>query len=102
MEYFKVIYAILATFEAALDGPLDKEKLSARYLNISDKRRVMLLLMLQDEGYIKGVKELKTPFVHEVNIDNANITIKGLDYLENNSNMKRAYRALKKATSFLK
>ena len=30
MEYFKVIYAILATFEAALDGPLDKEKVSAR------------------------------------------------------------------------
>ena len=101
MECFKVIYAMLAAFEAALDEQLDKEKLSARYLGISEKRRTMLLLMLQDEGYLKGVQEFKTPFVHEVNIDNARITIKGLDYLENNSNMQRAYRALKELSGFM-
>lgn len=46
--------------------------------------------MLQDEGYIKGVKISTYISSAVVNADNIQITLKGLEYLNENSMMKKA------------
>ena len=95
MDNFKVIYRILKLFAESMDyEEFDRSKLNAEYFGVSEARFNLILRMLKDAGYIEGisyvvglpgVKIMKYP----------RITLKGLEYLEENSTMKKAASLLK-------
>ncbi len=95
MDNFKIIYLILYTLERALDEELDVKALDAEQLGISDQRRNNLLLMMQEAGYITGIKIIRASGMTDFRLEDIRITLKGLEYLEENSMMKKTYRMLK-------
>lgn len=97
METFTDIYRILHGLESCMDlGAVNLDMISPETLKISKERWEKYLEMLQDEGYIKGVKiSTCISSAKVVNADNIQITLKGLEYLNENSMMKKAYRAIK-------
>lgn len=99
MDNFKVIYQILKYLESALDMPMyDAGAISPERLRISRERWEQILLMMQDAGYIKGLV-----FTQSMSDDRARlvepvrpqVTLKGLEYLAENTMMKKAANLLK-------
>lgn len=91
-ENFKIIYKILKYLKAAMDyDEADIEAISPQALGVSENRWTHLLEMLVKDGYIRGI-DIKYGAQGDVmlSISNVRITIKGLEYLEENSLMKRA------------
>lgn len=97
IEDFKIIYSILSTLQTSLDYPkVDVERLSAEYLEINKHRRDHLLEMLIDAGYIKGVQVRRyEDGSYLLMLNDVQITLKGLEYLEENSILRRVQRELK-------
>lgn len=98
MNNFTVIYKILKAIENSMDfEEFDSSLISPDALGISKERRDKLLIEMQKEGYISGVivkKYVRSPaFIQEPICPS--ITIKGLEYLADNSMMKKAAEALK-------
>lgn len=100
MDNFKIIYKILKILEQAMDyEEFDYSLISAEQLNITPERLNYLLIQMQKNGYIeglliyscapdKGVERVYHP-IHP------KITIKGLEYLSENSMMKKVHETLK-------
>ena len=95
MDNFKTIYIILAILQKAMDGELDPRDIFPEALGITEKRQNALMVMLQTEGYIKGLKEVHALGGTGIRYEGVQITLKGLEYLEENSMMKKAYKAIK-------
>lgn len=95
MDNFKVIYKILKLLEVAMDyDEFDRSQLTAEYLGISKNRLNAILIMLQEEGYVHGV--MNAQGLRGVKLSrNFGITLKGLEYLEENSTMKKAAALIK-------
>lgn len=78
------------------------QQISAEHLGISKCRWVKILEMLVQEEYVQGVTVSysldKTPFIENRNI---RITLKGLEYLSENSFMKKAARAAKEVKDWI-
>lgn len=70
----------------------NKEELSKERLELSEPRWSRIMSMLVQEGYVTGIDTWKTfdSSYPRVLIIRPEITIKGLEYLENNSLMKKA------------
>lgn len=92
MDNFRVIYRILRYLEKALDyDEPNMDCISAKALKLSDQRWMALMEMLSKEGYIDGFSVQRT-------VDGSilissltpRITLKGLEYLQENSLMKKA------------
>lgn len=96
-DNFKIIYKILTVLEAAMDYPeFDTNQISAKALDISNERWARYIEMLEDSGYVKGAEITENIIGEtEVDISNIRITIKGLEYLSENSIMQRMYRIAK-------
>lgn len=96
MDNFKIIYKILKVFEKNLDveGP-DWEDLTPQKLNISEVLWQNLIQMLIKAGYIDGIKITSTATGTYITPINPQITLQGLQYLEENSMMRKAYRLAK-------
>lgn len=92
MDNFKIIYKILHILEQAMDlDEFDCELISAEELGISENRRKAILGMLLEEGYIKGAVALRSIGGSGIKIGPGTpITLKGLEYLNDNSFMKKA------------
>ena len=91
MDNFKVIYKILKTLEKAMDvDEFDTGLISPEALGISQRRWCAIIAMLVENGYIKGVGLMKTMGYETVKVKNIQITLKGLEYLDENSFMKKA------------
>ena len=99
MDNFKIIYRILKYLESCMDyEEPDFGAISAERLNISKERWEQLLFMLTDNKYIDGVifsqslsdmrPKLCMPMAPR-------ITLKGLEYLAENSLMQKAYNLMK-------
>lgn len=103
MDNFKIIYRILRILEKAMDlEDFDMEQISAESLKISEARWCSLMEMLSDEGYIKGVRisrSIDGQII--VNQSNVRITLKGLEYLNENSFMKKAANLAKGVSDFI-
>ncbi len=97
MDNFKAIYRILSALEKAMDLPaFDVEQISASALEISEERWARYMEMMLDVGLIKGVSIQRDITGHyRVDADEIRITLKGLEYLQENSFMKKAYKAAK-------
>lgn len=96
MGDFNTIYKILAALKASMDyDEFDCRLISAERLNVSEPRRRELLRMLSQAGYITGIFDESAAGDVMMSIGRLRLTLKGLEYLEENSLMKRAYRAAK-------
>ena len=97
MDNFQIIYKILSALEKAMDKPqFDISQISAETLKISEERWARYIEMLADTGFVKGVRIYKN-ICDETQIEDEGIriTLKGLEYLTENSMMKRVYKAVK-------
>lgn len=95
-ENARAIYAILRELERSLDcEEFDQARISPDALGITRERRDNLLAMLADAGYISGVGVTSFDSVRRVTVSRPRITLAGLEYLEDNTLMKRAARVAK-------
>lgn len=97
MDDFKIIYRILKCIYASMDfDDFNRACLSPDMLNVSQNKIDALLVMLAKAGLIDNAKIVQYPSgadaVHF--IGKPALTLKGLEYLEDNSMMKRAKEAL--------
>lgn len=94
-DNFKCIYHILKTLEKAMDyEKIDISEIGYKHLGISKNRWVKYLEMMSDMELIKGIsfREYVDGSTEVIN-DNIRITLKGLEYLSENSIMQRLYNA---------
>lgn len=97
MDNFKAVYRILSTLEKAMDLPeFDISQIGAKTLGVTEQRWGRYLEMMADVGYIKGV-EIRSNIDGSLQIDASEIriTLKGLEYLQENSIMRKMYNAAK-------
>ena len=96
-DNFKFIYKILKALETAMDCPeFDISQISAEKFGISQERWGRYIEMMSDVGFIKGIR-VYTDCTGECCIDNEGIriTLKGLEYLSENTIMQRMYKVAK-------
>lgn len=97
MDNFKVIYRILRYLEKAMDyDEADTSFISAAALKISEQRWAAIMEMLVNEGYVVGLPVSRSRD-GEVVISESNprITLRGLEYLSENSLMQKAAKIAK-------
>lgn len=101
MDNFKAIYKILKELEKHMgDDNFSPSCISAEKLKLPYGRWEQILILMQDDGYIKGLvvdRTTESPLRHIVEPVFPQITIKGLEYLVENSLMAKAKEALKMA-----
>lgn len=94
MNNFKIIYKILCYLEASMDAEeVDLAAISHTALGISRERWEQLLILMVESGYIVGVTVQQTlgdyrP--HIITDIRPRITLKGLEYLAENSMMRKS------------
>ena len=94
MDNFKAIYK---TLEKAMDCPaFSIDQIGPDKLGVSKERWARYIEMMIDVGYIKGVS-ISSDLTGETYIEgeDVRITLKGLEYLQENSIMHKAYLAAK-------
>lgn len=105
MEEFKSIYKILSILHKSMDfEEWDKNLLSHESLNLSFPKWSRIMSMLLREGHISGGEILES-FVDSyprVKLSSPEITLKGLEYLEENSLMKKAARPIQGISNIVK
>ena len=101
MDNFKVIYKILRELEKNMGNEnFSIKSISAEMMKISFERWEQMLILMQDEGYIKGIvtsKALGDKYRHIAQPIQPEITIKGLEYLANNTLMAKAKEMIRMA-----
>ncbi len=97
MNNFIAVYKILSALEKAMDLPtFNAEMISPKIIGVSEERWKKYIEMMADVGYIKGVEiESYVSGDIDVDIENIKITLKGLEYLQENSAMRKAYKVVK-------
>ena len=97
MDNFTAVYKILSALEKAMDIPeYDIMQVGPGALDVSKERWARYIEMMADVGYVKGVAITKS-ITGDTHVDarNIRITLKGLEYLQENSVMQKAFRAAK-------
>lgn len=99
MDNFVVIYKILKALEQSMDfDEFDSNRISPSVLGVSKERRNKLLIEMQREGYIDGLiveHWLGTSSSCIEEPIKPTITLKGLEYLSENSTMRKAANLVK-------
>ena len=92
MEEFRTIYRILKILREAMEyEEFDLAAISPDFLGISKPKWEQLMAMLVKNGYIEGVTII--PLLGRqtgIKLAHPRITLKGLEYLQENSMMKKA------------
>ena len=97
MEEFKIIYRILKTLKNSMDyEEFDKRTINHKYVETTYPKWCRIMAMLVNNEYITGVivemnLNRNYPFVEVIN---PQITLKGLEYLQENSTMQKIKNAL--------
>ena len=102
-DNFKIIYRILRTLERAMDADVfDFESVRWEALGISKPRWEKIMEMLIEDGLIKGCSASRdmAGYVY-INGTQPRITLKGLEFLSENTLMKRAVGGLKTAKGII-
>ena len=97
MDNFKAIYKILRSLEAAMDyAEFDISQISHEALGVSKERWSRYIEMMSDVGLIKGARVFGDVLGEaHVESDGIRITLKGLEYLTENSIMQKLYKTAK-------
>lgn len=93
MEDFRIIYRILCILQKSMDlEEFDRNNISAEALDLSVPKWSRLMAMLLKEGYISGGETWNAMDCGypKVALTRPELTLKGLEYLEENSLMRRA------------
>lgn len=95
----RTMYLILKTLlKYAGRQDFTNELISAKKLGVSYEEWSYIMVLLQKRGYIDGViytQSLLQRFPEIVDIDRVGITIEGIEYVEENSTMKKVGETLK-------
>ena len=98
MDNFKYIYRILKILEKSMDlEEFDMELIGYKELDISKLRWSRIVSMLKEQEYIQGIDvwySLDQDYPR-VKLVIPEITLNGLEYLNENSMMKKVYNAAK-------
>ncbi|MCR5835974.1 MAG: YjcQ family protein [Lachnospiraceae bacterium] len=101
MDNFKVIYKILKILEKSMDlEEFDKKLIGYQELNLTEPRWNRIIAMMVSNGLISGV-DVRNTFdcdYPKVTLVRPEITLKGLEYLEENSTMRKIADAAKGIT----
>lgn len=103
MDNFKTIYRILRYLEKAMDyDSADLDFISSTHLGITENRWTVIMGLLAREGYIDGIR-IKRSVDGEVivSVYSPRITLKGLEYLKENSLMQKAANLAKGVADFM-
>ena len=97
MDNFKAVYKFLKALEASMDlDAANVDMFNAEKLGVSQNRWNRYIEMMYDVGYIKGIQITKyVDGTTMVDCDDIEITLKGLEYLQENSIMQKIYKAAK-------
>lgn len=93
MDNFKIIYKILKILERSMDlEEFDRASLSKERFELSEAKWCRIMALLAHEGYLKGIEtwnamDCEYPRVH---LSRPEITLKGLEYLQENFLMRKA------------
>lgn len=93
MDDFRIIYKILRILQNSMDlEEFDRNNISAGALGLSVPKWSRLMAMLLKEGYITGGETWNAMDCGypRVALSRPELTLKGLEYLEENSLMKKA------------
>ncbi|MCL1896709.1 MAG: YjcQ family protein [Clostridiales bacterium] len=97
-DYFKVVYRILDTLYAYMQEglPVNPDAISAEALNIPEGYRREVVANLLEDGLVRGgeAKRYLRQDMPLVNADSLRITTKGVEFLKENSNMRKVYNFL--------
>lgn len=98
MEDFRIIYRILKYLNESMDyEEFDTENFTADRFETNENRFRALLIQLQKAGYIEGLEVVR--YIRQQTMIKPPlcpvITLKGLEYLEENSMMKKAAKMAK-------
>lgn len=103
-DYFKIVYLILSELYNAMKKgrDVDFKSISKEYFDIPESYLLEIWASILGKGYTKGysVREVGKN-VYISGVQNAKITMDGVEYLENNSTMKRMYETLKEAKGWI-
>lgn len=93
-DNFKAVYRILSSLEKQMDKPtVDESEFDNEQLGISKECWIKYIEMMQDVGYIKGCHIYRNMYEDiKCDISNIQITLKGLEYFQENSIMQRIYK----------
>ena len=101
MDNFKIMYKILHELEKNMGNEnFNLQAVSAEKLRVSFEKWEQLMILMQDEGYIKGLvlsSNVNEMYRHIAEPIKPQITIKGLEYLAGNSFMAKAKEMLRMA-----
>lgn len=101
----RTMYRILKTLlKYAGRQDFTNELISAKKLGVSYEEWSYIMVLLQKSGYIDGVvytQTLTQRFPEIVDIDHVEITISGIEYVEENSTMKKIGELLKEVGEIL-
>lgn len=93
MNTLETAYKILKNLEPAKDVDYMGTIISPERLNVSDEEWLMVMRSLIEEGYVRGVEISKNVLGEtKVDIEEARITLKGAQYLHENSSMQKFMR----------
>lgn len=97
MDNVKIIYRILCVLEASMDNEqFNEESISAKTLGISEQRLYSILRMLLQAGLIEGIAvEVDAAGYFLISKGRPRLTLRGLEYLNENSMMQRAMKMAK-------
>lgn len=99
MTDFKAIYRILRLLDKHKgDEAFDYESISAQAVKLPFAEWEQIMIELQINGYIRGIvytQTLSDKFPHIMEPIRPQITMKGMEYLENNGMMAKARDLLK-------
>jgi hypothetical protein len=97
MDSFKTVYRILSFLKKSEQfDEFDDESFGAGHFNLTDRQWASTLERMADDGHIKGVSvRYGADGYAEVSLHNPRVTSKGLEYLEENSLMRKAARLAK-------
>ena len=93
MDNFKAVYRILSALEKAMDLPeFDIDQIGVAALGVSEKCWSRYIEMMRDVGYFKGAT-IQRANTGELMVDAQNIciTLKGLEFLQENGIMRKVY-----------
>ncbi|MBQ6384722.1 MAG: dihydrolipoyl dehydrogenase [Lachnospiraceae bacterium] len=98
MKDFQIIYKILQILQRSMDlEEFDKGILSSERLGLSEPKWCRIMAIMINEGYISGAQTWNSmdQDYPRVVLTRPEITLKGLEYLESNSIMKKIANAAK-------
>lgn len=102
-DNFKIIYRILSYLNQTMGNERNLEKISHEQFAISFERWANYIAMLIDSGYVSNARVFTNTWGEtKVEMDDIRITLKGLEYLSENTIMQRIYKSIKGITDIVK